>query len=227
MQLFVHPPTCLPTYVPPSWALFPVTNICEGSALVLSTKYHFLLKALQKKNNKGKCVYACMQNRAIVGGNCLLAYKTEPLQGGGRVFLLCSKRKCFSITIKMLCKSYFPLNFNLDNPCCPVFTFCQGESWGAKKHRSLSHLRSRKGQHSQFAPDSLKTEIFHRPTCQEWPSCSTKSLVNFWFRSGKRNGKEKTNLKFCCVGKLFPSQLKHRLMKFHLSGIRSLTCWFC
>lgn len=179
MQLLVHPPTCLPTYVPPSWALFPATNICEGSALVLSTKYHFLLKALQKKNNKGKCVYACMQNRAIVGGNCVCLHTKQSHYRVGVVFSFYvakenafpSQSKCFARVI-----FHWTLTWIIPVVQCLLFAKARVEE---RKHRSLSHLRSRKGQHSQFTPDSLKTEIFHRPTCQEWPSCSTKSLCKF------------------------------------------------
>lgn len=53
-----------------------------------------------------------------------------------------------------------------------------------------------------------------------------KVFVNSGFHSGERNGK-KTNLIFCRMGKLFPSQLKPRLVKFQFSGISSSICWIC
>lgn len=121
----------------------------------------------------------------------MLAYKTELLQGGGRVFLLCSKGKCFSIRIKMLCKSYFPLNFNLYNPSGPVFTACHRES-GVQTQKPLppeKQKRTAQPLHPRLprlrsSTDLLARDDLHAPQ---------KVFINFGFHSGERNGKEKTN----------------------------------
>lgn len=112
------------------------------------------------------------------GELCLLAYKAELLQGGGRVFLLCSKGKCFSIRIKMLCKSYFPLNFNLYNPSGPVFTACHRES-GVQTQKPLPPEKQKKTAQPlhprlprlRSSTDLLARDDLHAPQ---------KNLHKFW-----------------------------------------------
>lgn len=182
---------------------------------MLSTKYDFPFKdsKYSTNNNKGKCVCTCMQNRAIVGRNCLFLCKIELVQGGSLVFLLWRKRKYFFI--KMFHKNIFHLN--LYNLSCPLCNFLPKGEWNSLTN-SLSHLKNRKWQHSHSNPGSLRTgKILQGPTCQEWPSRFTKSLCEFQIPSWWKEWEGE--VQSCRMRKLFLRQLKPRLMKFQLSGI--------
>lgn len=166
-----------------------------------------------------------MQNRAIVGGNCVCLHTKQSYYRVGVAFsFYVAKENAFPSESKCFAKVIFhwTLTYIISLVQCLLFAKGRVEC----KRWSLSHLRSRKGQHSHSAPDSLKTEIFHRPTCQEWPPWSTKSLWKI-LDSIPVKGMGRRQILNSVTWENFPSQLKHRLMKSHFSGIRSLICWFC
>lgn len=126
-------------------------------------KYHFSIESIPQKKksptkNKGKCVSACMQNRAIVGGNCVCLHTKQSYYRVGVVFsFYVAKENAFPSESKCSARVIFHWTLTRIIPLVQCLLLATGRV--ECKHRSLSHLRSRKGQHSHFTPDSLDWDL--------------------------------------------------------------------
>lgn len=125
-------------------------------------------------------------------GNCVCLHTKQSYYRVGVVFsFYVAKENAFPSESKRFARVIFHWTLTCIIPLVQCLLLATGRV--ECKHRSLSHLRSRKRQHSHFTPDSLDWDL--PQTCLPGMTfmLHKKIFINFGFHSGERNGKEKTN----------------------------------